>query len=149
MEAGAPLHQDPQHPMPPPSAGAVRAAESSGPGWVAFASAYLAIAGGMHVIWGIVALSNKSAFHEDGLVWSKLDTWGWIAIVLGALQMVAALMIFARRFAGQWLGGVLAIAGVFLSFLAAGAYPIWSVMALVANGLVLWAVTTHGDEFDD
>jgi len=149
MEAGAPLHQDPQHTMPPPSAGAVRAAESSGPGWVAFASAYLAIAGGMHVIWGIVALSNKSAFHEDGLVWSKLDTWGWIAIVLGALQMVAALMIFARRFAGQWLGGVLAIAGVFLSFLAAGAYPIWSVMALVANGLVLWAVTTHGDEFDD
>jgi hypothetical protein len=135
--------------MPPPSAGAVRAAESSGPGWVAFASAYLAIAGGMHVIWGIVALSNKSAFHEDGLVWSKLDTWGWIAIVLGGLQMVAALMIFARRFAGQWLGGVLAIAGVFLSFLAAGAYPIWSVMALVANGLVLWAVTTHGDEFDD
>jgi hypothetical protein len=135
--------------MPPPSAGAVRAAESSGPGWVAFASAYLAIAGGMHVIWGIVALSNKSAFHEDGLVWSKLDTWGWIAIVLGGLQMIAALMIFARRFAGQWLGGVLAIAGVFLSFLAAGAYPIWSVMALVANGLVLWAVTTHGDEFDD
>ena len=149
MEAGAPLHQDPQHTMPPPSAGAVRAAESSGPGWVAFASAYLAIAGGMHVIWGIVALSNKSAFHEDGLVWSKLDTWGWIAIVLGGLQMIAALMIFARRFAGQWLGGVLAIAGVFLSFLAAGAYPIWSVMALVANGLVLWAVTTHGDEFDD
>ena len=149
MEAGAPLHQDPQHTMPPPSAGAVRAAESSGPGWVAFASAYLAIAGGMHVIWGIVALSNKSAFHEDGLVWSKLDTWGWIAIVLGALQMVAALMIFARRFAGQWLGGILAIAGVFLCFIAAGAYPIWSVMALVANGLVLWAVTTHGDEFDD
>ena len=149
MEAGAPLHQDPQHTMPPPSAGAVRAAESSGPGWVAFASAYLAIAGGMHVIWGIVALSNKSAFHEDGLVWSKLDTWGWIAIVLGGLQMIAALMIFARRFAGQWLGGVLAIAGVLLSFLAAGAYPIWSVMALVANGLVLWAVTTHGDEFDD
>ena len=149
MEAGAPLHQDPQHTMPPPSAGAVRAAESSGTGWVAFASAYLAIAGGMHVIWGIVALSNKSAFHEDGLVWSKLDTWGWIAIVLGGLQMIAALMIFARRFAGQWLGGVLAIAGVFLSFLAAGAYPIWSVMALVANGLVLWAVTTHGDEFDD
>ena len=48
----------------------------------AFAGAYLAIAGGMHMIWGIVALSNKSAFHEDGLVWSKLDTWGWIAIVL-------------------------------------------------------------------
>jgi hypothetical protein len=148
VEAGAPFHQDPEHMTPSPSAGAVRAAGDSGPGWVAFAGAYLAIAGGMHIIWGIVALSNKSAFHEDGLVWSKLDTWGWIAIVLGALQIVAGLMIFARQFAGQWLGGVLAVAGVFLCFIAAGAYPIWSVMALVANGLVLWAVTAHGDEFD-
>ena len=102
MEAGAPFHQDPEHMTPSPTAGAVSAAGESGPGWVAFAAAYLA----------------------------------------------GGLMIYARRFAGQWLGGVLAIAGVFLCFLSAGAYPIWSVMALVANGLVLWAVTAHGDEFD-
>ena len=101
------------------------------------------------MIWGIVALSNKSAFHESGLVWSTLNTWGWIAIVTGTLQAVAGLMIVARRFAGQWLGGVLAIVGIFVSFFSAGAYPIWSVIALVANGLVLWAVTAHGDEFDD
>jgi hypothetical protein len=149
VEAGASFHQDPEHMTRSPRAGAVRGARDVGSGWIAFAGAYLAIAGGMHIIWGIVALSNKSAFHEDGLVWSKLDTWGWIAIVLGALQIVAGLMIFARQFAGQWLGGVLAVAGVFLCFIAAGAYPIWSVMALVANGLVLWAVTAHGDEFDD
>ncbi|HEX6697809.1 MAG TPA: hypothetical protein VF080_13455 [Solirubrobacteraceae bacterium] len=149
MEAGASFHQDPGHMTGGPREGAVRAAGDAGAGWVAFAAAYLGIAGGMHVIWGIVALSNKSAFHEEGLVWSKLDTWGWIAIVLGALQIVAAIMIYAQRFAGQWLGGVLAVAGVFLCFIAAGAYPIWSVMALVANGLVLWAVTAHGDEFDD
>ena len=123
----------------------MRAAGDSGSGWVAFAGAYLAVAGVMHVIWGIVALSNKSAFHEDGLVWSKLDTWGWIAIVLGTLQMRAGLMIFARRFAGQWLGGVLAVVGVFVCFFSAGAYPIWSVMALAANGLVLWAVTAQRD----
>ena len=148
MEAGASFHQDPGHMTGGPRQGAVRATGDAGAGWVAFAAAYLGIAGGMHVIWGIVALSNKSAFHEEGLVWSKLDTWGWIAIVLGALQIVAAIMIYAQRFAGQWLGGVLAVAGVFLCFIAAGAYPIWSVMALVANGLVLWAVTAHGDEFD-
>ena len=148
MEAGASFHQDPGHMTQAPRAGAVRAAGDVGSGWVAFAGAYLAVAGGMDLIWGIVALSNKSAFHEDGLVWSTLDTWGWIAIVVGTLQIVAGLMIFARRFAGQWLGGVLAVFGVFLCFFSAGAYPIWSAMVLVANGLVLWAVTAHGDEFD-
>ena len=148
MEAGAPFHQDPEHMTPAPQAGAVRAARDTGSGWVAFAGAYLLVAGLMNVIWGIVALSNKSAFHESGLVWSTLNTWGWIAIVTGALQGVAGLMIVARRFAGQWLGGVLAVVGIFVSFFSLGAYPIWSVIALVTNGIVLWAVTAHGDEFD-
>lgn len=131
-----------------PQAGTVRSAGDAGSGWIAFAGAYLLVAGCMNLIWGIVALSNKSAFHESGLVWSTLDTWGWIAVVTGVLQAVAGVMIVARRFAGQWLGGVLALVGIFVSFFSAGAYPIWSVIALVANGLVLWAVTAHGDDFD-
>ena len=128
-----------------PREGAVRGAGDVGSGSVAFAGAYLLVAGFMNVIWGVVALSNKSAFHESGLVWSTLDTWGWIAIVTGTLQGVAGLMIVARRSAGQWLGGVLAIVGIFVSFFSAGAYPIWSVIALAANGLVLWAVTAQRD----
>jgi hypothetical protein len=117
-------------------------------GWINFAAAYLLVAGGITVIWGIVALANKSAFAEDGLVWSKLNTWGWIAIGAGVLQMVAALLVMARQFSGQWLAGVMAIGGIFVHLLAVGAYPVWSVIAIVANGLVLWAVTAHGDEFD-
>ena len=74
---------------------------------------------------------------------------GWIAIVTGGLQAIAGLMVLARRFAGQWLAGVLAVVGIFVSFFSLGAYPIWSVIALATNGLVLWAVTAHGDEFDD
>ena len=41
----------------------MRSAGDAGSGWVAFAGAYLLVAGFMNVIWGIVALSNKSAFH--------------------------------------------------------------------------------------
>jgi hypothetical protein len=132
-----------------PARGAARDAHQRySSGWIAFAGAYLLVAGGMNVIWGIVALSNKSAFHEDGLVWSSLSTWGWIAIIVGGLQVLSGLLISARQFSGQWLGGVLAILGIFVSFFSLGAYPVWSVIALVANGLVLWAVTAHGDEFD-
>jgi hypothetical protein len=131
-----------------PRAGAAREARDYGSGWIAFAGAYLLIAGCMNVIWGIVALSNKSAFVEDSLVWSNLNTWGWVAIVGGGAQCLAGLMILARRFAGQWLGGIFALVGIFMNFLSVGAYPLWSLLALAANALVLWAVTAHGDEFD-
>ena len=116
--------------------------------WLTFASAYLLLAGGMTLIWGIVALGNRSEFAEEGLVWSTLDTWGWVAIVVGALQVLAGLLLFRRQFGGQWLAGVLAVLGIFVHFLALGAYPIWSVIALVTNALVLWAVTAHGDEIE-
>jgi hypothetical protein len=139
MEAGTPVSPRPTSRRP------VR--DESGSGWIAFAGAYLLVAGGMNVIWGIVALANKSAFHESGLVWSSLHTWGWVSIIAGALQVLASLMVFSRSFAGQWLAGILAILGIFVCFFSAGAYPIWSIIALVANGLVLWAVTAHGEEF--
>lgn len=117
-------------------------------GWIPFAGAYLLIAGCMNVIWGIAALDKKDIFREGSLVWSNLDTWGWIAIGVGGAQLLAGLLVLAQRFAGQWLGGILAMLGVFLNFLSIGAYPLWSVIALVANALVLWAITVHGDEFD-
>jgi hypothetical protein len=148
MGAGA-FHENPTDTSGAQRARSVRAARDSGSGWIAFAGAYLIVAGGMNLIWGIVALSNKSAFHESGLVWSSLNTWGWIAVVTGGLQIIAGLMVLARTFAGQWLGGVLAVVGIFVSFFSIGAYPVWSVIALATNGLVLWAVTAHGDEFDD
>jgi hypothetical protein len=148
MEAGAHFHQDPAHTTTAPRAGAVEEARDHGSGWVAFAGVYLIIAGCMNIIWGIVALSNKSAFVEGGLVWSNLDTWGWIAIAGGGIQALAGLLVLARRFAGQWLAGIVALGGLFLNFLSAGGYPLWSLLALTANALVLWAITVHGDEFD-
>jgi hypothetical protein len=149
MEAGAHFHEDPGRMTSQPRTGAMRTGDELRSGWVAFAGAYLLVAGGMNLIWGIVALANKSAFVENGLVWSNLNTWGWIAIVTGGVQMLAGCMVLARRFAGQWLAGILALVGIFVSFFSAGAYPIWSIIALAANGLVLWAVTAHGDEFED
>jgi hypothetical protein len=125
-----------------------RREHESAVGWINFAAAYLVAAGGMTLIWGIVALANKSAFAEDGLVWSKLDTWGWVAVVVGGAQILAAFLVLQRRFAGQWLAGVIASFGILFHFLTLGAYPVWSVIALVTNGLVLWAITAHGDEFE-
>jgi hypothetical protein len=148
MEAGAHFQQDPARMTSPPQTRAVREARDDRSGWVAFAGAYLLVAGIMNVIWGIVALDNRSEFHEGGLVWSNLNTWGWVAIVAGGAQVLAGLLVLGRRFAGQWLAGILAVGGIFMNFLSAGAYPLWSLIALVANGLVLWAITVHGDEFD-
>jgi hypothetical protein len=130
------------------TAHATRNSRRIGSGWVAFAGSYLAIAGMLNLIWGITALSKKEYFVEGGLVFSNLSTWGWIAIVIAAIQILAGGLLFARKIGGVLMAIVLAMAGIFINFLSIGAYPIWSVIAIVCSALVLWAVTVHGEDFE-
>ncbi len=117
-------------------------------GWIAFAGVYLLVAGAMNGIWGAAALTDRDVLLEDGLAWSTLTTWGWLSVAVAAVQLSAGGLVLARRVVGRVLAIGIALAGLFVNFLSIGAYPIWSILALVANGLVLWAVTVYGEAFE-
>jgi hypothetical protein len=119
----------------------------SSSGWATFVAVYLTIAGVLNIIWGISALSNKSYFVSGGLLWSELNTWGWIAIIVGAIQVIGALLVAARRAGGAVIAGFLAFCGIMLNFLSIGAYPVWSAILLVVDAMIIWAVTVHSDAF--
>jgi hypothetical protein len=116
-------------------------------GWVIFAATYLALAGAANAIWGITALSKKEYFAENGLVWSNLQTWAIISLVVAGVQLTAAALLGMRWFGGVLLGIVVATCGVLANFLMFGGYPLWSSVAIVCNALVLWAVTAHSEAF--
>jgi hypothetical protein len=119
-----------------------------GHGWVAFAGSYLALAGLLNLVWGITALSKKDYFTESGLLWTSLDTWGGLAVIVAVVQLVAGGLLFARKLGGVLMAIVLAMVGILMNFLSIGAYPVWSVIAMSCNALVLWAVTVHSDQFE-
>jgi hypothetical protein len=119
----------------------------SSSGWATFVAVYLMLAGVLNVVWGIAALSNKSYFISGGLLWSELNTWGWIAIILGAIQILGAILVSVRRAGGAVIAGFLAFFGIMLNFLSIGAYPVWSVILLVVDAMIIWAVTVHADAF--
>jgi hypothetical protein len=116
-------------------------------GWATFVAVYLLIAGVLNLIWGIAALENKAYFASDGLLWSTLNTWGWIAVVLGAVQLIGAGLVAARNAAGAVIAVFLAFCGIMFNFLSIGAYPVWSVILLVLDGLIIWGVTVHSEQF--
>jgi hypothetical protein len=147
MEAGAHFHQDPRYMTGGPVAGAVPGDVKLDSGWVDFAGVLLFIAGMMDVLWGIVAFANKSFFIQGGLVWEHLSTWAWILLIGGAIECVTGGLVLARKGVGRWMAIGVVVVAIFVNFLSLGAYPVWSVLALGANALVLWAVTTHKEDF--
>ncbi|HEY3828667.1 MAG TPA: hypothetical protein VGL57_05675 [Solirubrobacteraceae bacterium] len=132
---------------PSPASHYQSSAEHSSAGWAVFVAVYLVIAGVLNIVWGIVALDNKSYFVSGGLLWSELNTWGWVAIIVGAVQILGSMLVVVRRAGGAVIAGFLAFFGIMLNFLSIGAYPVWSVILLVVDALIIWAVTVHSDAF--
>jgi hypothetical protein len=116
-----------------------------GTGWAAFAGMMILVAGTFNLVWGFVALVQDDYFASDQLLMWSLGSWGAIHIVIGCVQLLAALLIFSGSGAGAVLGVVIAFFSAIGALLDIGAYPIWSVIILVVDGLVIYALTVYGD----
>lgn len=123
-----------------------RRGESSGPGWVLFAGTVIAFAGCMNVIHGIAAIGNSKIFtaHHE-LVFSNLNTWGWIVLILGAAQILAAIGIWAGNQWARWFGVAVAFLNGIGQLLFASAYPIWSLTIFALDVLVIYGLLVYGE----
>ena len=86
-------------------------------GWWIFAGILLAVSGVLNIIWGIAAISESHFFvGNTQFIISELKTWGWITLILGIAQGIAALSLFAGGEFGRWFGvltaGLVAIAAL-------------------------------------
>ena len=102
----------------------------------------------MNALWGLAALTDRDVLAGEGLAWSTLTTWGWTSRPWPPCRRPRAGSCSRGGLVGRVLAAVIAFGGLFVNFLSVGAYPLWSILALVANGLVLWAVTVYGDAFE-
>jgi hypothetical protein len=117
----------------------------TGAGWARFAGMMILVVGTFNLIWGFVALVQDDYFASDQLLMWSLNSWGAIHIVIGCLQLLTAMLIFSGSGAGAVLGVLLSFLSAIGALLAIGAYPIWSIVILVIDGLVIYALTVYGD----
>jgi hypothetical protein len=114
-------------------------------GWVTFAGVMLFIVGVLNVIYGIAAIGDSSFFVQDQkYILSNLNTWGWVTLLIGALQLFAAFSLWS----GGIYGRVVAIAAASLSALAAllsiPAYPFWSLAIFAIDIIIIHQVAVYG-----
>jgi hypothetical protein len=85
---------------------------------------------------------------EADYVISGLTFWGIVILVLGNLQLVAAMCILERVAWGRWLGIGAAIVAVAGQLLFVQAYPWWSVVSIAMDATVIYALTVRAGELD-
>jgi hypothetical protein len=121
---------------------------SEGRGWVAFAGVMFLIAATFNAVYGISALVNDDYFRADELLFGDMSFWGVVYLIIAATQFVTALLVFSRSAAGVVVGIALAMLNATLTLLSIGAYPVWSIIVLVVDGLIIYGLTVHGTAED-
>ena len=116
-------------------------------GWATFAGVLFMVAGFWNVFAGCAALVRKEYFAETSLLYHDLQVTGWVWLVLGAIQVLASYLIFARKVSGQVLGVVLASLSMLVWFFTIGAYPMWAMMIVALNALVIYGLTAHSEVY--
>lgn len=121
-------------------------------GWIAFAGMMMLLLGSFHAIQGLVALFNDDYFlvAQSGLVLPvDYTTWGVTHLVLGTLVAVSGVGVLSGNTAARAVGTLMAMlsAVVNLAFLAA--YPLWSIIMITLDVLVILALTVHGSTVRD
>ncbi|HET7760454.1 MAG TPA: hypothetical protein VFK62_11065 [Gaiellaceae bacterium] len=127
---------------PPPDTG--YGPEPYGQGWVLFAAIMLGLLGVWNFFEGIAAISNAHVFVANAdYIFSGLHTWGWIILILGIFQILAAMVLLSGSEIARWFG--IAVAGVNalgqLSFIPA--YPVWGLLMFSVDVLIIWALAAY------
>jgi hypothetical protein len=116
-------------------------------GWVTFAAVLFLITGTLNVIYGIAAIGDSSFFVRDArYVISDLNTWGWVTLGIGLIQVIAAGSLWRGGLFGRVLGICAASLSAIAALLSIPAYPFWSLAIFAVDIVIIHQIAAHGTE---
>jgi hypothetical protein len=118
-------------------------------GWVVFAGIIMMTDGIFNIIQGFVALVRDEFYlvGSNGLALSlDYTAWGWILLLSGVLFLFAGYGVLVGQLWARVTGVIVAVVNAVLHLVVMPAYPVWSVMVIALDVLIIFALVVHGRE---
>jgi len=113
-------------------------------GWIGFAAVVMLVIGTLDFFEGLIGVirNNYYVIHGNQLIVFDTTTWGWIMMIWGVLLFLVGLALWAGAGWARWTTIFLVIVNILgqLSWLGASAYPLWALVIISLNVVVLFAL---------
>jgi len=113
-------------------------------GWTVFAGLALLPVALLNLVWGFFEIANDYYFSGDTVTAGYHSLWGWLYILAGVALLLIAPLVFMRNPVGLFLAAVAVVLNAVTHVLGFGNRPVWSIVALALDALVLYALVTYG-----
>jgi hypothetical protein len=115
-------------------------------GYTVFAVAGMLALGVWQVISGLTAVVRDGLYvTTPGYTYSfSVAGWGWLVLLLGVLIAGTGVVVLQGWSWGDTAAIVLVCLSMIANFLLIPFYPIWSLMIIAVDIIVIWALTAPG-----
>jgi len=131
----------------PPDSRQAQLAAEQGRGAGAAAGTVLAgflmiIGGAIGFLDGLAMIARGSWFVYHGGYYYHGSTyaWGWTALILGGLVLVAGVCVLLGMLWARIVGVVLAALSLVTNFLIIPYYPLWALVLIAVDIFIIWAL---------
>ena len=129
--------------------GAVHYPPSAREAWASglelFAGVMMIITGLFGVIVGIAAITRSSFYAiTPNYVFSfDVGGWGWVHLILGILVGLTGIALAAQQQWARVVGMIIVGLSALAHFLFIPYQPLWSLLIIVLDAAVIWALAVH------
>ena len=122
-------------------------------GWIGFAALIMVIVGVLDFFEGLIAIARNHYYVIAGnqLIVFDMTTWGWVMLIWGIVLVLVGLALWNGAGWARWTTIAVSSINILgqLSWLGATAYPLWSLVAITLNVIVLYALLVRWEGYPD
>ena len=120
-------------------------------GFAVFAAIMMITLGFFQAIEGFVAIVRKSYYvvAPHYVFEFSVTAWGWIHLIVGIVVGVAGIFVLTGHLWARIIGIIVAVVSAITNFMFIPYYPFWSILIIILNVLVIWALCEYNREAAD
>jgi hypothetical protein len=118
-------------------------------GWIIFAGVAMVVLGAFQLIEGLVAVFERGFYlvtASNMIVHVNYTAWGWTHFGIGCAVVITGLGVLAGSTWARVVGIALAVISAIISLAFIPAYPVWGIIVIALDVLVIYALAVHGRE---
>jgi hypothetical protein len=112
------------------------------------AGTLLTMLGLLQFFQGVAAVAGDELFVNTPSYTYQIDltAWGWVHMIIGVVGTIVGIAIILRQVWGYLAGVIVAGLSSISNFLFLPHYPLWAIVLIALDLLVIWALCTQIDE---
>jgi hypothetical protein len=117
-------------------------------GWIVLASVLMCISGVFNFVTGLTAVFSDKIYVQGSRLTVGLDVtaWGWVHIIWGVLLFATGMALYAGQTWARVIGIAVVSINMITQLMEMPAYPLWSLVILTIDLVIIWAIIVHGEE---